>query len=109
MLDFRNNAVQNYSCLHLFSYLALRKPNEAASVLTRRLDCQALKAASYITLVAGEMNAFKNFSTRFIQECQTVGDWQAAAEVLSWHKSMKVNILLIVNVRFHRKLIYGRP
>ena len=60
--------------------------------MARRSDCQALKAAIHITLVAGEMSSFKYFATRFIQECLTVGDWLSLAEVLEWHTSLKVNI-----------------
>ena len=87
---------------HIFySYLAIRKPNDAAAVLARRSDCQALKAAIHITLFAGEMSSFKYYATRFIQECLTVGDWSSAAEVLEWHTSLKVNIDEIKVLRKH--------
>ena len=80
-------------CLLLCSYLALRMPNEAAAVLARRSDCQALRAATHVCLVAGEMSSFKNFAERFIQECLIIGDWLSVSEVLGWHTSLKVTIL----------------
>ena len=87
--------------IYFYSCLAVRKPIDAAAVLARRSDCQALKAATRITLFAGEMSSFKYYATRFIEECLTVGDWSSAAEVLEWDTSLKVNIDEIKAMRKH--------
>ncbi len=76
------------------SYLALRKPEEAAAVLARRVDTHALRVALHVCYVAKEERAFRLYATRFVQECLRSADWAAATEVLSEHKSLQVSVVL---------------
>ena len=63
---------------------------EAARQLARRTDPPALKTATHITLVAGELEAAKDYGSRYIQQCMLNHDWYAAAEVIHWHEAFKV-------------------
>ena len=80
------------------SFIALDQPLEAAQALARRVDLPALKAATHVTLVANEIAACMTYAVRYVQECQLVGDWLAAQQLLQCNSCFQVWYSKLINI-----------